>query len=177
MKKYLFIVLFLGFALAGCQEQSNSGAGEGDGTEKVDEPTGDEAVVTEEESKPDRPVIKPKLPEGATSVLAGLNDMAYDEAYEIDDFRARLEYDMGTVNETMLAAAGMFESEGDLLVAKGEIQNEGNVQAAIVVADPANDCLHGASYDSATGEVVKYSDKEGMEAPEVITEWADTWTK
>ena len=176
MKKYLFIVLFLGFAMVGCQEQGGESSGEGDGTEMVDGANGDEAVVTEEEeTKPPREVIKPKLPEGATSVLAGLDDMAYDEAYEIDDFRARLEYDMGDVNETMLAAAGMFEPEGDLLVAKGEIQNEGNVTAAIVVADPGNDCLHGASYNSESGEVKNYCDKEGMETPEVVTEWANAW--
>lgn len=173
MKKSLFIVLLLAFAMVGCQEQGSSDPKEGENSEMIDAPTGDEAKVPEEKEKPPRQEIVPKLPDGATSVLAGLSDMAYDEAFEIDDFRERLEFGMGSVNDIMVYASPMFEEEGDYLVARGEMEKDGNKMEAIVVADPANDCLHGASYDAASGKVMTYTDHEGMEAPKPIKDWAD----
>ena len=58
---------------------------------------------------------------------------------------------------------------------EGEVTNEGSIFAAIVVADPGQDVLYGASYDAATKESKKYADKEGTEYPDVIGDWLSSY--
>ncbi len=176
MKKYLLIAV-LGLFVLACESESQ-GDSDTTATDTSAATTANEADGGEEalpRIKPEAKDINVNVPEGESSILAALGDMAYDEAYEIDDFRERLEYDMGEVNSTLLATGAMFEDQGGLLVAKGEVTNEGSIFAAIVVADPGQDVLYGASYDAATKESKKYADKEGAEYPDVIGDWLSSY--
>lgn len=172
MKKY-FLIGLLGFTVLACQSESKT-EGDAAGTEA----TAEKADPSGEGEEKELPRIQPKdadiaakVPDGATSVLAGLSDMAYDEAYEIDDFRARLEFDMGDVNKVMMEASGVFEERDGYLVSEAEMDDDGVILKAILVADPANDVLHGASHNSETGKYDIYSDKQVEERPAVLEEW------
>ena len=173
MKKY-FLIGLLGFTVLACQSESKSEGDAAAGTEATAEKADNEEAGDQKELpriQPKDADIAAKVPDGATSVLAGLSDMAYDEAYEIDDFRARLEYDMGDVNKVMMEASGVFEDRDGMLVAEAQM-DDGNVISVILVADPTNDVLHGASHNAEIGAVDYYSDREGAEKPAAIEEWA-----
>ena len=176
MKKYLLLAL-IALTVMGCTPSADQAAAttlEEKGSKAEEIASKSETNVTpaaKTESKRNSP---------GSIDLAGMVDMEFEEAMEIDHMRERINKEnWGDVMSILTATSATFEKEGSCcLVAKGEVKQNGHLWAAQMILDLDQDAVFGVQWDGENKRVDQFEDDiEGLDTPQPMIDFTSNYNR